>query len=294
MEEQNLENKKGLFGIIKDILEFIQNYFKAIIFLLICFFIFIVPNGIQQDNPNLVRIDLKGAIVESDSILESINKVLQNPDIKGVLLVVDSPGGYVAPSLEIYMAVKRLSDEKPVVAYAAGTMASGSYYASANADYIVANPSSMIGSIGVIMNGFNVEELAKKIGVSEQIVKAGDFKEAGTFMRKWTPEERASLQELTDDIYNLFVDDIVKARGLERDKTDEFANAKVFIAAKAKNVGLIDEVGSIEDAKNVLVKISKVQNPVWKEPDLIDKLSKRLAEQTRSEIASLLFGVKAY
>jgi protease-4 len=113
-------------------------------------------------------------------------------------------------------------------------------------------------------------------------------------MRKWTREERASLQELTDDIYNLFVNDIIKARELESDKINEFANARVFIAAKAKNAGLIDEVGSIEDAKEALIKMSMVQNPVWKEPDLIDKLSKRLAEQTKSEIASLLFGVKAY
>jgi protease-4 len=156
MEESKLEQKKGLFSLIKEILGFIQNYFKAIIFLLICAFLFISSNGIQEDNSNLMRIDLKGVILESDTVLESINKALQNHNIKGVLFVVDSPGGAVAPSLEISMAIKRLSNEKPVVAYAAGTMASGSYYASANADYIVANPGSIIGSIGVIMQSFNL------------------------------------------------------------------------------------------------------------------------------------------
>ncbi|MDR2789802.1 MAG: signal peptide peptidase SppA [Campylobacteraceae bacterium] len=294
MEEPQVKPKNGLFGFIKNVLDFIQNYFKAIIFLLICFLFFAYSNSASVNNANLMRIDLKGVILESDTILESINKASQNPNIRGVLLVVDSPGGAVAPSLEISMAVKRLSEQKPVVAYAAGTMASGSYYASANANYIIANPGSMIGSIGVIMQSLNIEELTKKLGVSEQVVKAGDFKEAGTSMREWTKEERASLQELTNDIYDLFTNDIMEARGLEREKINEFANAKVFIAAKAKSVGLIDEVVSIEDAKNALVEIAMIKSPVWKEPDLIDKLSKKLAAQTKSEIASLLFGVKAY
>ncbi|MDR2081117.1 MAG: signal peptide peptidase SppA [Campylobacteraceae bacterium] len=294
MEELQAKPKNGLFHFIKNVLDFVQNYFKAMIFLLICFLLFISSNSTNVNNANLMRIDLKGVIMESDTILDSISKASQNPNIRGVLLVVDSPGGAVAPSLEISMAVKRLSEQKPVVAYAAGTMASGSYYASANADYIIANPGSMIGSIGVIMQTYNIEELTKKLGISEQVVKAGDFKEAGTAMREWTKDERASLQELVNDIYNLFIDDIIEARGLERSKVNEFANARVFIASKAKNAGLIDEVGSIEDAKNTLVKIAMVQTPVWKEPDLIDKLSKKLAAQARSEIASLLFGVKAY
>ncbi|MDR0762750.1 MAG: signal peptide peptidase SppA [Campylobacteraceae bacterium] len=292
MEEQ--KQKAGLFTFIKNILGFIQNHFKAMIFLLICYLVFATPSNTKVDNANLVRIDLKGTIFESNAILESINQALQNSNIKGVLLVVDSPGGAVAPSLEISMAIKRLTEKKPVVAYAAGTMASGSYYASANANYIIANPGSMIGSIGVIIQSPNIEELAKKIGISEQVVSAGDFKEAGTIMRKWTKEEKDSLQELVDDIYNLFVDDIIQARGLEREKVNEFANARVFIAAKAKTAGLIDEVGSIEDAKDALIRIANIQNPEWKEPDLIDKLSKKLASQVKSEIGSLLFGAKAY
>ncbi|MDR1008064.1 MAG: signal peptide peptidase SppA [Campylobacteraceae bacterium] len=290
MEEQ--KQKMGLLSLIKNILGFIQNHFKAMIFLLICYLIFTTSNN--EDNSNLMRIDLSGTILESDTTLEIINKAAQNHNIKGVLFVVNSPGGAVAPSLEISMAIKRLSELKPVVAYAAGTMASGSYYASANANYIVANPGSMIGSIGVIMQVPNIEELSKKIGISQQVVRAGKFKEAGTFTREWTSEERESLQELVDDIYNLFVDDIVKARGLNKEFVNEFANAKVFIAAKAKSVGLIDEVGSIEDAKDVLIQLSQVQYPIWKKPDLIDKLSKKFAAQTKSEISSLLFGIKTY
>ncbi|MDR1554557.1 MAG: signal peptide peptidase SppA [Campylobacteraceae bacterium] len=277
--------------VIKGIFNFIQNYFKALIFLLVVFVIFVTPLYKGSDNSNLMRIDLKGIITSSDDILKNINFAYNNENIKGVLFVVDSPGGSVSPSLEISMAIKRLKDKKPVVAYAAGTMASGSYYASAHANHIMANPGSIIGSIGVIMQAPNIEELAKKIGISEQVVSAGEYKEAGTIMRQWTPKERESLQEIVDDIYNLFIEDIAKARGLDIKKADEFANAKVFIASKAQKKGLIDEVGSIKDAQETLIKLSGVSKPVWKKPALLDELIKKLALETKEQISSLFYGI---
>jgi protease-4 len=280
-----------LIMVIKGIFNFIQNYFKALIFLLVVFVIFVTPLYKGSDNSNLMRIDLKGIITSSDDILKNINFAYNNENIKGVLFVVDSPGGSVSPSLEISMAIKRLKDKKPVVAYAAGTMASGSYYASAHANHIMANPGSIIGSIGVIMQAPNIEELAKKIGISEQVVSAGEYKEAGTIMRQWTPKERESLQEIVDDIYNLFIEDIAKARGLDIKKADEFANAKVFIASKAQKKGLIDEVGSIKDAQETLIKLSGVSKPVWKKPALLDELIKKLALETKEQISSLFYGI---
>jgi protease-4 len=296
MNESNETVRKNanLFTLIKGVLNFIQNYFKALIFLLIMYVLFIAPLQHTSDNSNLMRINLKGTIMDSEDILKNINFAYNNENIKGVLLIVDSPGGAVSPSLEISMAIKRLKDKKPIVAYAAGTMASGSYYASAHANYIVANPGSVIGSIGVIMQAPNIEELAKKIGISEQVVSAGDYKEAGTFMRKWTKKEKDSLQELVDDIYNLFVDDIVEARGLNKKNTNDFANARVFIASKAQKAGLIDEVGSITDAQEALIELSGVSNPIWKEPDILDKLTKKLAYETKEQISSLFYGIKAY
>jgi protease-4 len=297
MNEENgtIGKKANLFTVIKSILGFIQNYFKALIFILILYILFIVLNmNNNQVNANLVRIDLNGAIMESDTVVTNIQSAIGSDNIKGVLFVVDSPGGAVAPSLEISMAIKRLADKKPVVAYAAGTMASGSYYASVHANHIVANPGSVIGSIGVIMQSPNFEELAKKIGISEQVVRAGEYKEAGTVMRQWTSKERASLQELVDDIYDLFVDDIAEARGLDKAKAGEFANARVFIAGKAQKEGLIDSVGSINEAKDILLDLANVEDPVWEEPDLIDKLSKKFAVEMREQVSSLFYGLKAY
>ncbi|MDR3345963.1 MAG: signal peptide peptidase SppA [Campylobacteraceae bacterium] len=297
MSEQNVEPQKGItvFGVIKGILGFIQNYFKSLIFILILFVIFIAPNlSSTQESANLVRIDLSGVIMESDTLVRDIQNAFESDNIKGVLFVVNSPGGAVSPSLEISMALKRLAEKKPVVAYAAGSMASGSYYASIHATHIIANPGSMIGSIGVIMQSPNIEELAKKVGISEQVVSAGDYKQAGTIMRQWTPKERESLQELIDDIYELFVDDIVKARGLDKAKASEFANARVFIASKAQKAGLIDAVGSIQDAQDALLKLSNVTEPSWQEPDLIEKFSKRFAVEMRSQISTLFYGIGAY
>jgi protease-4 len=147
---------KKLFSPITATLGFIQNHFKAMIFVLILFLIF-APASEQDLTPNnLQQINLVGPIIEVSEVLEQIEKAESNNHIKGVLLVVDSPGGAVAPSIEIAYAIKRLKAKKPVVVYARGTIASGSYYASIWANEIVANPGSMVGSIGVIMQGANV------------------------------------------------------------------------------------------------------------------------------------------
>ena len=133
---------RGILGIFK----FINNYFKALIFLLILFFVF-APDG-KMKEPNLARIDITGTIMDTSEILDALEKARLDNNIKGVLLYIDSPGGALSPSVELAMAVKRLKESKKVLVYAAGNMASGSYYAGVNADTIVANPGAFIGSIG--------------------------------------------------------------------------------------------------------------------------------------------------
>ena len=186
------------------------------------------------------------------------------------------------------MAVKRLSSHKPVVAYAAGSMTSGSYYASIWSNYIIANPGAFIGSIGVLFQAPNVAELAKKLGISEQIITAGEYKQMGTFTREWTPKEKGALKELIDDAYALFVKDVSEARGLDANNPKEFANAKVFIAGKALHVKLIDEIGSINEAKEKLETLANVKAPIWEKPDKMDKWMKRLESSTQLPIFNLM------
>ncbi len=284
---------KNLFSPITAFLDFVQKYFKALLFLLILFLIFFSTNEKVLKEPNLMKIKLTGPIENIDNILEKI-KQARKKSIKGVLLVVNSPGGAVAPSVEISLAIKKIAKEKPVVAYAAGTMASGSYYASIWANKIVANPGATIGSIGVLFEGLNIEELMKKVGVSPQIIAKGKYKETGTIFRKWKPHEKAEIEKVLKDTYDMFVGDVAKARGLDINKSDQFANAHIFTAREAKKVGLIDEVGSLYDAQKEVERLSKVKEPIWKEENKFDKFMENLAQESSKLLIQYFFGLKAY
>jgi len=265
-----------VFRFIGKILDYIQNHFKAMLFLLLLFVLFAPFGSEKMQTSNLALIRLDGEIGNIDKILTQINQATINKNIKGVLLKVDSPGGALAPSVEISMAIKRLSHVKPVIAYASGSMASGSYYASIWANKIIANPGAFIGSIGVLFQAPNIEELAKKIGISEQIVTAGTYKQMGTFTRKWTPKEKSALTNLINDAYAMFIKDVSKARGLNPKNYKNFADAKVFMAAQAKKVGLIDEVGSIYTAQKELIKMANIKKPIWQKPNMVDEFLKEL------------------
>ena len=268
------------------ILSFIQNHFKAMLFLLIVALIF--GSHEKLETPNLAIVKIEGEILNVEEILETIDKAYKDEHIKGVLLHVDSPGGALAPSIELSMAVKRLSEKKPVVAYAAGSMTSGSYYASIWSDHIMANPGAFIGSIGVLFQAPYVAELAKKLGISEQIITAGEYKQMGTFTREWTAKEKGALKELINDAYTLFVSDVAKARGLDASSPNSFANAQVFIAQKALHVKLIDTIGSLHEAKAKVVELSHVDSPVWEKPDPMDKWMKKLEGSSKLPLFNLM------
>ncbi len=281
-----LELIKKPFIWIGAIFNYIQNHFKTVLLLLILILVF----GSQDElkHPNLAVVKIEGEILNVEEILENIEDATKDEKIKGVLLQVDSPGGALAPFIELSMAVKRLAEKKPVVAYAAGSMTSGSYYASIWANHIIANPGAFVGSIGVLFQAPNVAELAKKLGISEQIITAGEYKQMGTFTREWTPKERGALKELIDDAYTLFITDVATARGLNLAKPNEFANAQVFIASKALNVHLIDEIGSINDAKTKVEELANVSHAVWQKPDKMDKWMKKLESSSKLPIFNLM------
>lgn len=268
---------KKLFSPITSTLGFIQNHFKAMIFVLILFLIF-SPNPEENYTPNnLTEIKLVGPIMDVTEVLEKIEDASTNSKIKGVLINVNSPGGAVSPSIEIAYAIKRLKKIKPVVVYASGTIASGSYYASIWADEIIANPGSMVGSIGVIMQGADASVLLDKIGVKSQTVKAGKFKQLGTPDRAWTTYEVSELNKVIQGTYDLFTKDVADARGLDYSSRDTYANAHIFTASQAQEVGLIDTIGVIYDAKQRVAELAKVENPTWNKEDKFDKLMKKLS-----------------
>ncbi len=284
-----------LFLPITKTLDFITKYFKTVVFLTILFFIFNEQEPQNFEIANLQKIDLVGPILNVDKTLEAIQSAAKDENIKGVLLNVNSPGGAVAPSVELAYAIKELTEKKPVVAYASGVMASGSYYASIWASKIIANPGSMVGSIGVIFQGANIEELMQKIGVQTQTVKVGRYKEAGTFARPWNSYEKEELERVINDTYTMFVNDVAGARKLNPSEHEKYADAHIFTARQAKNVGLVDEVATLSFAQNELYQLSKVEKPIWKEEDKFDRLIDKVMSEAVSHFSlNFMDGLKAY
>ncbi|MCL9822425.1 signal peptide peptidase SppA [Helicobacter colisuis] len=273
-------------------LDFIMKYFKALVFLLIVFLIFMPSSSGNSSLANVARIDLKGMIIQSDSFLEELSKLENNPNIKGVLLVIDSPGGTIPPSVEISEAVKRIRSKKPIVVYAQGSMASGSYLAGVWADRIIANKGALVGSIGVILNGVDVSELAEKLGIKTQILKAGIYKEAGTFMRPWNKQEEEMLKGLIKEQYEMFVSEVVAARNLEITKEGDFAQGRVFSASNALKLGLVDSIGSIYEAQKILFELGKIQNPIWLQKSEMEMyLEKIIGENIALDIQEGIYNI---
>lgn len=278
---------------IREFFEFLTKYFKGLLFLLILYLIFSPVKEDKFSKPNLMKIELSGPIMSDEEFLRKIDRAMQDRSIKGVLVEVDSPGGAVGPSVEMSLAIKKLTIKKPVVAYAKGLMASGSYYASIWANKIIANPGSTIGSIGVIFEVPNLQPLTQKIGIKMQVVKAGKYKEIGTPIREWKPFERAELDKVIKNTYKMFVSDVAKARKLDVNNSSQFADAHIFTAFGAKEVGLVDKIGSIYDAKEELKKLSKVKKAIWLKEGKVDKIIDKFLSKLSFTIYSNLFGLKA-
>jgi protease-4 len=194
-------------------------------------------------------VELDGIIIESESVVEELKGHLDNSAVRAVVVRINSPGGVVAPTQEIYAAIRRLKKGgKPVVASLGPVAASGAYYIAAAADRIYANPGTLTGSIGVVMQMATLEGLLKKVGVEYVVVKSGKYKDIGNFARTMSPEERQLLQTLLDDIYNQFVDAVAEGRKLSRAEVIGFADGRIFSGRQAKSLGMIDVLGGFEEA----------------------------------------------
>jgi protease-4 len=271
------EGMRRLFWPVTAPLKFIQEHFKAVLLAIILLVVFFPSDEHGLLPNNLQHIALKGPIMEVTEILAQIEEADKNDAIKGVLFEIDSPGGAVPPSLELSYAIKRLKAKKPVVVYASGAMASGGYYAAIWADRIIANPGSVVGSIGVILQGTDLSGLMEKVGVKSQVVSAGRYKQIGTPDREWTSAERKELNKVIQGTYDLFVGDVAQARSLDPKKHALYADAHIFTAKQAREVGLVDSVGVMYDAKEEVVRLSGVEKPVWNEEDYFEKFFKSLA-----------------
>lgn len=203
---------------------------------------------------------LFGVSASGRTIMEQLRKAQKDDSIKAVLIRINSPGGSSAASQEIGVEVDKLRQSgKIVVASMGDVAASGGYWIAAKADKIIADPATMTGSIGVIMDLQNMQELYEKIGISTQPIKSGPFKDMGSSTRPMTPAERAIFQAMVDDIYQQFVDVVAKGRKMDRKKVLELADGRVFTGRQAKQNGLVDELGNYYDAVEYTAKIAGIK-----------------------------------
>ncbi|HOG82554.1 MAG TPA: signal peptide peptidase SppA [Smithellaceae bacterium] len=199
-------------------------------------------------NDKVGVLPIEGLITDSFKINQQIDEFAEDSSIVAVVVRINSPGGSVGAAQEIYDAILELKKKKKVVVSMGSIAASGGLLIACAGDKIVANPGTITGSISAIMQFANLEELMKKVGVKSSVVKSGPYKDIGSPMREMTPEEQAIVQELVDDIYNQFIDVIVRNRKLTREQVAAIADGRVFSGRKAKEYGLVDQLGNMDAA----------------------------------------------
>lgn len=279
-----------LFAFITKPLDFLMKYFKLLVLVLILVFIFSDQEDLKQSEANLAKLYLRGPILQSDEIRDQIEKIKSYSNIKGVLLLIDSPGGSVGASIEVANLIKELRDNIPIVAHIEGVMASGSYYSGMYSDKIIANRGAIIGSIGVIFNGFNIKPLLDTIGIKEQTLQEGQYKSIGTPFREWKLSEKEFLQNLIKEQYKMFVSDVIQTRNLTNTDPKVFADGKVFSASQALKLGLIDALGSQNQAIQELLEITQVKKPIWLEKSKTQQWLDQLSNATAQLFLNLLKG----
>ncbi len=204
-------------------------------------------------------VDIKGVITSSRGIVEEIERLKEDDDVKAIILRVNSPGGGVGPSQEIYREVLRAKEKKKIIASMESVAASGGYYVACASDVIVANPGTITGSIGVVMEFSNVEDLLKKIGFRSYVIKSGKHKDIGSPLRKMTPEEKTILQGVIDSVHNQFVRAVAEGRNMEERKVRQIADGRIFSGEQAKELGLVDRLGSLQDAIEIAAEMIGIE-----------------------------------
>ncbi len=212
--------------------------------------------------PRVAIVELEGIIIEVDDIVRELKAHRENRSIRAVVMRINSPGGVVAPTQELHDAVLRLRQAgKPVVASLGAVAASGGYYVAVACDQIYANPGTLTGSIGVIMQLANLEQLMKKVGVDYVVVKAGQFKDVGNVARAMTPDERRVMQALLDDVHGQFIGAVATGRKLPREDVVRFADGRVFSGTQAKELRMVDALGGLEEAVLASAKLAGIPTP---------------------------------
>jgi protease-4 len=245
--------------------------FFAIIFLITVILSFMVTLSHKVSlGEKVAIIRITGVILDSTKVIEELKEYSDDNSIKAIVLRIESPGGGVAPSQEIYEEIIKTKKKKKIVVSMGSVAASGGYYIAAPADRIVANAGTLTGSIGVIMEIPNVSGLMKKIGLKTEVIKSGKHKDIASFFRSLTDEERQILQSVLDDVHTQFIKAVSDARGMKFEEIRKIADGRIFTGRMAKEIGLVDKLGNLEDAIMLAGELTGIKG----EPAVVEKKEK--------------------
>ncbi len=238
----------------------------------------------------IALVKLEGLLITAEPVVEELNDYAEDSSVKAIVLRIDSPGGGVVVSQEIYNAVKNARKEgKKVVASMGTVAASGGYYVAAAADKIVANPGTLTGSIGVKMEFANIEKLLEKIGVRGMVVKAGEYKDVGSPFREMSPQEKKLLQDVIDDVHSQFIKAVAEGRNMQEADVRAIADGRIFTGRQALDLKLVDQLGDLADS----IKVAGELVGIHGKPKVIEKRKKipffdYLKEESATWIADVI------
>jgi protease IV len=240
----------------------------------------------QETKGNIGIIEVTGPIFSSKQVVENIKTFRDDEKIRAIIIRVNSPGGSVGPSQEIFRELMKTRETKTVIASMGSVAASGGYYIAAGADRIVANPGTITGSIGVIMEYVNLAELAKKIGISPVVIKSGEFKDLGSPLRELGDMEEKLLQDLVDELHRQFVLDMARARNIPDEQMAALADGRIYTGQTALDLNLVDRLGNLDDAVQWAGELAEIDDklvPVYPKDTPISLL-RRIAQTLFKEI----------
>lgn len=240
----------------------------------------------QETKGNIGIIEVTGPIFSSKQVVEHIKIFRDDEKIRAIIIRVNSPGGGVGPSQEIFRELMKTRETKTVIASMGSVAASGGYYIAAGADRIVANPGTITGSIGVIMEYVNLAELAKKIGISPVVIKSGEFKDLGSPLRELGDTEEKLLQDLVDELHRQFVLDMALARNIPDEQMAALADGRIYTGQTALDLNLVDRLGNLDDAVQWAGELAEIDDklvPVYPKDTPISML-RRIAQTLFKEI----------
>jgi len=247
-------------------------------------------SGISLSNDKIAVVTIQGVLTSSKDTIQQFKRYEENEDVKALVLRIDSPGGTVVAAQEIYAEIQKLRENKVVLASMGNVAASGGYYVASATEEIVANPGTLTGSIGVISEYPNIEQLMKKVGLRSEVMKSGRFKDLGNPTREMTEEERQLLQDLIDNIHRQFIRDVALGRDRTVEEIEPLADGRVFTGEQAKENGLVDRLGNFQDALDRAAELAGIQGkPVIIYPEeKRKKIWEYLVQSVAEEIGSVL------